>query len=318
MDFMPAQLLETSEGRKLRVVEAGDPNGKAVFHLHGTPGSGELDPRWIADASHQGIRLIGYDRPGYGGSTPWEGRCVADAATDVRAIADQLDLPRIAVWGFSGGGPHALACAALLPVRCAGAAVLASPAPPEYGPGFRTTKVNKEVSCEPLPTPQRRREWKATHREKDTKAGQAFLSLMEVLASERRSLKRAAYRLFVPFVLGRAEARALSPACAAWLVSSLRGGLRQGVGGSQDDEIAIYHQPWGFEAASVRVPVLLWHGEKDQFVRVREGQWLANRIPGVDAHFTPRDGHLSLTEHRIPEVHRWLRATFDGAPSRSF
>jgi pimeloyl-ACP methyl ester carboxylesterase len=304
--------------RKLRVYEAGDPSGKPVVYLHGTPASGALYGPWVADAGRQGIRLISYDRPGYGGSTPWAGRRVADAVADVSAIADQLDLPRFAVWGLSGGGPHALACAALLPPRCVGAAVLASPAPPEYGPASRNTKVNKHVSCEPLPTPQEQQTWKAAHRDKDTKANRANISLIEVLASNRPSLKGGVYRLLLPLFIGRAEARALSRECAQWFVSSEVEALRQGVDGSQDDEIAIYHHSWGFELASIGVPVLLWHGEKDQFVSIREGRWLAARIPKVEARFTPDDGHVSLAECRIPEVHRWLLARFtevDSPPS---
>jgi pimeloyl-ACP methyl ester carboxylesterase len=303
-------LVEATAGRKLRVVEAGDPSGKPVIYLHGTPSSGVLDPRWIADARRQGIRLIGYDRPGCGGSTPWAGRRVADAAVDVGAIADQLNLPRFAVWGISGGGPHALACAALLPSRCVGAASLASPAPPEYGPALRNTKVNKQVSCEPLSTPEAQQTWKATHLDKDTKAIRANLALVGVLASDRRTLRRGVYRLLMPFFIGRAEAKAFSRESAQWVVSSMSEGFRPGAGGSQDDEIAIYHQPWGFELASIRVPVLYWHGERDQFVSVREGRWLASRIPAVEARFSPEDGHVSLAEYRIPEVHRWLLAKF--------
>jgi pimeloyl-ACP methyl ester carboxylesterase len=305
------QFVEATGGRKLKIVEAGDPSGKPVIYLHGTPSSRILDPRWVADASRQGIRLIGYDRPGCGGSTPWAGRRVADAAADVVAIADQLKLPRIAVWGISGGGPHALACAALLPSRCTAVAVLESPAPPEYGPASRNTKVNKNVSCEPLRTPQEQQNWKVAHREKDAKSIRAMISYMDVLASDRRSLTRGFYRLLMPLYIGGAEAKALSRECAQWVGSSMSEDLRQGVDGSQDDEIAIYHQPWGFDLASIRVPVLLWHGEQDQFVSVREGQWMATRIPNVEARFPPDDGHVSIAEYRIPDVHRWLLARFD-------
>jgi pimeloyl-ACP methyl ester carboxylesterase len=303
------RLIDVTTSRKLRVLEAGDPGGKPIIYLHGTPATGVLHPKWIEDAKHQGIRLISYDRPGYGGSTPWAGRRVVDAVGDVSAIADQLELSRFAVYGISGGGPHALACAALLPLKCVGVAVLASPAPPEYGPTSRNTKVNKHVHCEPLLTPQEQQTWKDAHREKDMKAIRSNLSLIEVLAFDP-SLKQGMYRLLMPFFIGRIEAKALSRECAQWFVSSEIGVLRQGVDGSQDDEIAIYHQPWGFELASIRVPVLHWHGEKDQFVSVREGRWLANWIPNVETRFTPDDGHVSLTEYRIPEVHRWLLDKF--------
>jgi pimeloyl-ACP methyl ester carboxylesterase len=305
--------VETTAGRKLRVLDTGESTGDPVFYLHGTPSSAVPDSRWIADAVRQHIRLISYDRPGYGGSSPLAGRTVAHAAADVAAIADQLKLQRVAVWGISGGGPHALACAALLPSRCAGVAVLESPAPPEYGPTSRNTKVNKHVSCEALPSSHAQQTWKAAHREKDAKSIRANLSLLEVLASDHWSLRRGLYRLLMPLFIGGVEARALSRECAQWVVASMSEGFRQGVEGSQDDEIAIYHQPWGFDLGSIRVPVLLWHGEKDQFVGVREGRWLASRIPGVEARFTPEDGHVSLSEYRIPDVHRWLLAKLSAA-----
>jgi pimeloyl-ACP methyl ester carboxylesterase len=302
--------VEASSGRKLQVVDAGDPGGKPVFYLHGTPSSRILDPRWDADATRRGIRLIAYDRPGYGGSTPSAGRRVADAAVDVDAIANLLDLPRVAVWGISGGGPHALACAALLPSRCVAAAVLESPAPPEIGPESRSTRVNKHVSSEPLSGPQEQQAWKALHRERDTKSIRANLSLLGVLASNRRSFRRGLYRLLMPLYIGRVEAKALTRECAEWTVKSMSEGFRPGVEGGQDDEIAIYHQPWGFELSSIKAPVLLWHGAQDQFVSVREGRWLAARIPRVEARFPPDDGHVSVAEYRIPEVHRWLVTKF--------
>jgi pimeloyl-ACP methyl ester carboxylesterase len=113
----------------LAVLEAGDPNGPAVVVHHGTPGSSLLWRGLVEDAEARGIRLLGYDRPGYGGSDPHPGRSVADAADDVAAIADGLVIERLAVEGGSGGGPHALACAALLPERVAAAASLAGVAP---------------------------------------------------------------------------------------------------------------------------------------------------------------------------------------------
>jgi len=81
-----------------------------------------------ADAAARGLRLICYDRPGYGGSTPQPGRTVASCAADVRAICAELDISRLAIWGISGGGPHVLACAALLPDLVVAAASLAEQA----------------------------------------------------------------------------------------------------------------------------------------------------------------------------------------------
>ncbi|MDG6913398.1 MAG: alpha/beta hydrolase [Nitrososphaerota archaeon] len=296
--------------RKLRVFEGGDPGGKPVFYLHGTPSSGVLDPRWVTDAHHQGIRIISYNRPGYGASTPFPGRRVADVTEDVVAIADQLGISHFAVWGVSGGGPHALACASKLWSRCVAVASLASPAPPEYGRESRSTKVNKHVDCEPLPTPQSQEAWMEGHRSKELNDARSMLSTLKVLANDRPSLRRSLYRLLTPFFVGRAEAKPLSVECAQWVVAGLTEAISQGIEGGLEDAVAIYHQPWGFDLGSTRVPVLLWHGERDQFVRVEEGRWLSPRIPGVEARFTRGDGHVSLTELKIPEVHRWLLSKF--------
>jgi pimeloyl-ACP methyl ester carboxylesterase len=122
-------VVQTADGRHLTTQTYGDPDGSPVFLLHGTPGS-RLGPHPRAAVLHRlGVRLIAFDRPGYGGSDRMQGRLVADVAADVRAIADDYQLPRFAVVGRSGGGPHALACAALLPERVTRAAVLVGLAP---------------------------------------------------------------------------------------------------------------------------------------------------------------------------------------------
>jgi pimeloyl-ACP methyl ester carboxylesterase len=126
----PAQRIVTaSDGRELMAYEAGDPAGPAILVHHGTPDHGVPFAPWADDAAARGIRLLGYDRPGYGASTPHPGRRVADAARDAEALADALGVGRFATWGISGGGPHALACAALLPDRVAAAAALGAIAP---------------------------------------------------------------------------------------------------------------------------------------------------------------------------------------------
>ena len=126
----------TPDGRTLAIEEAGDPGGRPVLVHNGTPNSRHLYAPAAADAAARGLRLIGYDRPGYGGSTPQPGRSVADCAADVRAICAELGIDRLAMWGVSGGGPHLLACAALLPDLVPAAASLASLAPP--GPRVST------------------------------------------------------------------------------------------------------------------------------------------------------------------------------------
>ncbi|HEX5295436.1 MAG TPA: alpha/beta hydrolase, partial [Streptosporangiaceae bacterium] len=123
------QVALAPDGRELTFAEWGDPGGTPVFALHGTPGcrlNRHPDEGLIRSA---GVRLISYDRPGYGGSDRRRGRTVADAAGDVAAIADHLGIGRFAVYGISGGGPHALAVAALLGNRVSRAACIVGVAP---------------------------------------------------------------------------------------------------------------------------------------------------------------------------------------------
>ena len=121
--------VKNADGRRLQVLEGGIPNGRAVLVHSGTPNSRLLYEPAVSLAERQGIRMICYDRPGYGGSDRDPGRSVASCAQDVRAIADALGIERLGVWGISGGGPHAIACAALLADLVPAVAVLASPAP---------------------------------------------------------------------------------------------------------------------------------------------------------------------------------------------
>ena len=123
------RIIAAGDGRELCVEMAGEPDGKPILVHAGEPMSRRLYGGWIADAEKKGIRLIGYDRPGYGGSTAHPGYAVAAEAQDVRAIAEALGHDRLGIWGISGGGPYALACAALLPDVTVAAAAVASLAP---------------------------------------------------------------------------------------------------------------------------------------------------------------------------------------------
>ena len=124
------RLVKSEDDRRLRIEVAG--NGDRVILAHvGTPNAGVLFEPWVADAAARGLSLVTYDRPGYGGSSSRPGRTVADCVTDIRAIAEALGFSRCAVWGFSGGGPHALACGALAADLVAAVATIGSPAPPD-------------------------------------------------------------------------------------------------------------------------------------------------------------------------------------------
>jgi pimeloyl-ACP methyl ester carboxylesterase len=287
--------IQTPDGRTLTVREGGDPAGFPVLCIAGTPGSSVMAPAHERDAEERGIRLFSYDRPGYGGSTRHEGRRVADCAADIATVCDALDIDRLCVWGISGGGPHALAAAALLPDRVLAAASLASVAPYDAD-GLDFLAGMGELNVEEFGVV--------------LEGGEAHRESMErqragLLAAEPGELVELWQTL-----LGPADRDVATGDFAAELLDHMRAGIEPGGDGWLDDDVA-FVTPWGFDVASITVPVLLWQGEQDRFVPRAHGEWLAARIPGVDARFTADDGHLTLAVRRVPEAHGWLleRAT---------
>jgi pimeloyl-ACP methyl ester carboxylesterase len=275
----------TPDGRTLAVEDAGDRAGRPVMVHVGTPGGRRLyGPRTLADAQRRGLRLISYDRPGYGGSTAQPGRSMAECASDVRVICEALGIGRLPMWGLSGGGPHVLACAALLPDLVPAAASLASPAPYDaegldWMAGFSQEAIEE---CRlTLGDRDAARAWFRGEREKMLNSSPAEVALyMEPGASGDH------------LALLTDEAISMQQA------------LAPGIEGSWDDCVAQL-SPWGFDVARISVPVLLLHGRQDRAVPFGHGQWLASRIPGAEAWFFDDEGH-GLRERHIEEVHAWL------------
>jgi pimeloyl-ACP methyl ester carboxylesterase len=283
--------VQTPDGRTLAIEEAGDPNGRPVMVHEGTPNSRHLYPPAGIDAAARGLRLISYDRPGYGGSTPQPGRTVADCAADVRAICAELGISRLAMWGISGGGPHVLACAALLPDLVSAAASLASLAPLDaegldWFAGMGA--LNADDTRLFLRDPEAARAKLDADRE-------------QVLGASAAELVKGLQTLLSP-----TDAAVLNDGLADFLVYCDHEGLAPGSQGWWDDGVA-HCSPWGFELSAISVPVLLMHGRQDQFVPFGHGQWLAAHIPGVEARLLDHDGHLTLLTNRVPEVHAWLK-----------
>jgi pimeloyl-ACP methyl ester carboxylesterase len=280
----------TPDGRTLAIEEAGDPNGRPVLVHTGTPNSRHLyQPNGI-DAAVRGLRLISYDRPGYGGSTPQPGRGVADCAADIRAICAELGIGRLAMWGISGGGPHVLACAALLPDLVTAVASLASLAPLD-AEGLDFFAGMGQDNADDIRLFLRDPQAARVKLEADREA---------ILATSAAELAGALQTLLTP-----TDAAALTGALADYLIYCDHEGLAPGVEGWWDDSVA-EASPWGFELSAISVPVLLMHGRQDMFVPFGHGQWLAAHIPGVEARLFDHDGHLTLLTNRIPEVHAWL------------
>ncbi|MDP9285454.1 MAG: alpha/beta hydrolase, partial [Actinomycetota bacterium] len=236
--------VETADGRSIGVHDGGDPAGAPVLVHHGSPGSGLLYARAEALARDHGIRLIGYDRPGYGDSTRAPGRTVAGCAADVEAFADALGLDRYTSWGISGGGPHVLACAALCDERLTAVASLAAVAP------WRAEGLD----------------WLAGMGEANIEEIDAVLAgetaLRPALERDRAELLSATPDGLVGIwstLLGEEDRSVLSEVLAGFLLESAALGLRDGVDGWVDDNLA-FVLPWGFAPESVDRPVLLVHG----------------------------------------------------------
>jgi pimeloyl-ACP methyl ester carboxylesterase len=282
------------DGRTLRVLEAGNPAGRPVVLCHGTPGSRLLWREAVEDAEASGLRLLGYDRPGYGGSDPHAGRTVADCAGDIRAIADALGAQKLAVAGGSGGGPHALACAALLPGRVVAVASLAGVAPYE-AEGLDWTEGMGQDNLDEFEATRAGREELGRYLRGQADAMRA--ADPEAIADALRSL------------LSPPDAAVLTGEFAEYLHAATSAGIAERLDGWIDDDFA-FLEPWGFELAQIRTPVQLWHGSQDRFVPVAHGRWLAERIPGVEAHISDEDGHLTVQLSRIRDVHAWLAEHF--------
>jgi pimeloyl-ACP methyl ester carboxylesterase len=237
-----------------------------------------------------GIRLIVYDRPGYGGSDRMPGRTVAHAADDVQDLADELGIERFAVVGRSGGAPHALACAALLPERVTRAAALVSLAPRDL---MGDDAWYRGMS-------QRNTTW--------YRAAERGLAAYTERVSAPMALIRADPDKHLPY-----EDPEMPPSDRAvvadygikvMLSENFLEGLRNSSFGWIDDTLALVG-PWGFDPARITGPALLWHGMKDVYCPVSHSQWLARRIPNAHLDLAEGVSHFGAVEV-LPRVLQWL------------
>ena len=261
-----------ADGRVLVAYDSGAGELTVVWH-HGSPQSGALLDPLVAAARARGVRLIGYGRPGYGGSSPNPGRDVGSAAADVAELADALGLGRFAVMGASGGGPHALACAALLPERVPGAVCLAGLAP-FSGVGWYEGMVDGAS----LRAAERGREARERH---------------------------AAVARFEPASFTAADWAALEDRWAALGADAGRAGATWPAG-LIDDDLALV-APWGFELGAVAAPVLLVQGGQDRVVPPAHAEAQLRRLPAGELWLRPRDGHVSVLD-ACPVALDWLLA----------
>jgi len=268
----------TPDRRTLDVFVDGPEGAIPLLFHNGTPCSGQLYAPFSEAASQRGLRMASFSRAGYGSSTRNPGRSVADVAPDVASILDQLGAERFYTLGWSGGGPHALACAALLPERLIGAATVGGLAP--YG-------------AEGL-------DWMNGMGQENIQAFGAAVAdpasleqLLAAVASEFATVTSTEVAASLGNLVSDVDHAAISGEAAAWLADVFRESVRNGIWGWYDDELALV-EPWGFDVSEINVPVAVWQGSQDRMTPFAHGEWLAAAIPGANAHLLPEHGHLSL------------------------
>jgi len=292
----PLRTLETSDGRTVAFAVWGDPKGFPILSLHGTPGC-RLQ-RWPKEELYQelGVCLVTHDRAGYGRSTRRHGRCVADEVDDVIAIADELGFDRFGVSGGSGGGPHSLACAALLPDRVVRASCIVGGAP--YGDGG----LEHQAWFSGM-DPENVKEFETAV------AGEAalipYLEAQQATVEARVAVDPST--VFEDFELSETDRAALArPEMMQVLRESAVEWAVNGVGGWVDDDLA-FTRSWGFEVSEITVPVFVTYGATDVLVPVAHGEWLAEHVPGCIVKIE-ESGHLGVDPAaEIAENARWLK-----------
>jgi pimeloyl-ACP methyl ester carboxylesterase len=256
---------------------AGPDDGLPLVLHHGTPGAAVAFAPMVEAAARNGLRMILYSRPGYGGSDPCPGRGVADAAADVRAILDEIGVDRFVTAGWSGGGPHALATARQLPDRCAAATLIAGVAP--YG-------------ADGL-------DWlDGMGQDNHDEFGAALAGIgplsdyLDKEAAPLATVRGADIAAALGNLVSDVDVAQLTGGFADYLASSFRAAVAPGIAGWRDDDLAFVND-WGVRLDGP-VPVAIWQGDQDRMVPYAHGEWLAAHVGGARAHLLPGEGHLSL------------------------
>ena len=274
--------LPAPDGGQVRAIvdASADPQAAVAIYHHGTPFAGPLPHELVVLARASGLRLAEVVRPGYPGSTRQPGRRIADVVPLALTVADALGAKRFVTVGWSGGGPHALATAALAADRCAGALTLAGVGP--YGEAdldFLAGMGQDNID-----------EFGAALQ------GEAVLrDVLEPMRTELLTLDTDAALAAMSSLLPPADSAWLTPPRAQWFVAGLQHSLSESIDGLLDDDLA-FCAPWGFSVADITVPVIVVQGDTDLMVPAAHGRWLASHVPTARPHLSATDGHLSILD----------------------
>jgi pimeloyl-ACP methyl ester carboxylesterase len=277
---MPAlrRTISVGAARSLDLVTAGPEDGTPLVVHHGTPGARiDFEP-FVAAAVARGLRYVSYSRPGYGDSTRTPGRTVADGAGEVLAVLEHLHAPRCYTLGWSGGGPYALACAALIAEHVIATATIAAVAP----------RTAEDLDWTAGMGPENVEEFSAALAGPD-----ALEPYVRAYAAQLSGVTGEQMVEALGGLLSDVDKAALTGALGDFLAANMREGLSRGMWGWFDDDLA-GTRSWGFDLATVSVPVAVWQGRHDRMVPFGHGAWLAAHVPGARARLEPEHGHLSL------------------------
>ena len=271
-------LLRLPDGRDLEYEVQGPSTGPAVLFHHGMPGSAVPMDTVLGSMTARGFRVITYSRAGYGASSPATGRTVAGTAADCAFLLANLRVARYFVVGWSAGGPHALASAAVAPESVEGVLLVASFAPfdadgLDYDDGMGAQNVAQFGVVSQGET--------------------AMRELVGQMASAVRGHASADVATEMASLLPPVDLAVLTAQYGADNAANMDHGLSRGDEGWVAD-LAALTSPWGFDLDAVTAPVELWHGTVDQMVPVAHGRWLAEHLPTAEAHLESEQGHLSL------------------------
>jgi pimeloyl-ACP methyl ester carboxylesterase len=274
------------DGRAVEFATLGDPAHPTVVLHHGTPGCALMLGFFAGLLEHADLFLVMASRPGYGTSERRVDRRVADVVDDVRAVLDQLGRESYVTAGWSGGGPHALACAALDAPRCTGAISLAGVAPADVD--FDWTEGMGQSNVEEF--------------EIARKGGPAFEAMMaEAAEASRAATAETVAELFGDLLSTPDQAFVAQPTVADALAATMRHAFQGGWEGFHDDDRAIL-SAWGFEPAAVEVPVEVWFGDEDLMVPPSHGRWLLDAIGGSSAFHRAAEGHFTIVSAHLDEL----------------
>ncbi|MGZ6545005.1 MAG: alpha/beta fold hydrolase [Actinomycetota bacterium] len=278
--------LDVGGGRSLDVRVAGPEDGVVLVAHHGTPSTGRPFRPYVEAGAERGLRLVTYTRPGYAGSTRNVGRSVADCAADTARVVDHLGADRFYTMGQPGGGPHALACAALLPDRVIACATTAGVGPFDAdGLDFLAGMAQENI-------------------DELGAAVESAEALEEFLLIDAEKLRRATASDLSEALGGLVspvDVRALTGAFATHAIEMLHESVSTGIWGWFDDDMA-FVRPWGFDVAAITVPVTVWQGAQDRMVPFAHGEWLAAHVAGAKARLSDDEGHLSLILGSFPAI----------------